>query len=203
MLQAFATKPTLRTASRLPTLSREARVSAAELTCLLACGALAVLCVAIFQQMRLPIPGNSILRAVLPMAMGLALVPRRSAGTVMAFGAGLTAAAMSLGHVGRFPPAAVISVVVFGPVLDAALAGQPSGWRLYARFAAAGALANLLAFAVRFATSWLGWDLAGSRQFTDFWLSALPSFVLCGALAGLVSAAVWFRLRVDDDLRRT
>ena len=83
------------------------------------------------------------------------------------------------------------------------LAGRAQGWRLYARFAAAGAIANLLAFAARVGTSFLGWELAGSRQFTSFWSFALASFLLCGAVAGLVSAAVWFRLRVDDDLRRT
>jgi hypothetical protein len=121
---------------------------------------------------------------------------------VMAVGAGLTSAAMNLGQIGRFPPAAVLGVLALGPVLDAALVGQPRGWRLYARFAAAGALANLCAFAGRFGTAWLGWDLAGSRQFIDFWATALPTFVLCGALAGLVSAAIWFRLRAGDELRR-
>jgi hypothetical protein len=28
------------------------------------------------------------------------------------------------------------------------------------------------------------------------------SFILCGAIAGLISAAFWFRLRGGDDLRR-
>lgn len=201
MLQAFATKPTLRVASRLPTLSREARISIAEITLLLACGAFAALAIGLL-QLQIRVPGHAILRAVLPMAMGFALVPRRSAGMVMSVGAGLTAAAMSAGLVGRFPPAAMLGVLALGPVLDLALAGHPQGWRLYARFAAAGALANLLAFLVRFATAQLGWEFQGIRQFTDFWLTALPSFVLCGAIAGLVSAAVWFRLRVDDVLRR-
>jgi hypothetical protein len=124
----------------------------------------------------------------------------------MSISAGLTAAAMSCGHVGQFPPAAILSVLVLGPVLDFALAGQAIGWGLYVRFALAGAVANLLAFGVRLGTSWLGLDLAGSRQFTEFWLSALASFFLCGALAGLVSAAIWFRLsptaNADNDLRR-
>lgn len=205
MLQIFAPQSSLRAASRLPALSGEARVSIAEVAILLACGAFAVLAVGI---LHLPVrmPGHAILRAVLPMALGLALVPRRSAGMGMSIGAGLTAAAMNADHIGRFPPAAVLGILVLGPILDAVLVGNPQGWRLYARFATAGALANLLAFAVRFGIAWLGWDLAGSRQFTEFWLTALPSFFLCGALAGLVSAAVWFRMSPrgypDDDLRR-
>jgi hypothetical protein len=31
---------------------------------------------------------------------------------------------------------------------------------------------------------------------------ALVSFLLCGALAGLIGAGFWFRFRVNDDLRR-
>jgi hypothetical protein len=201
MIQAFATKPALRVASRLPALSREAGISIAEVVLLLACGAFSALAIGML-QLQIRVPGHAILRAVLPMAFGFALVPRRSSGILMSIGAGLTAAAMSLGHIGRFPPAAMLSVLALGPVLDMALAGNPQGWRLYARFAAAGALANLLGFLARFATAQMGWEFQGSRQFTDFWLTALPSFILCGAIAGLVSAAIWFRRRVDDDLRR-
>jgi hypothetical protein len=202
MIPVFAPQADLKTASRLPTLTRDVRVSATELATLFACGALAALAVGML-QIPLRVPGHAVLRAVLPMAFGLALVPRRSSGVVMSIAAGLTAAAMSVGHLGRFAPVAVLSVFILGPVLDAVLAGNSRGWRLYARFAVAGAVANLIAFAARLATAWLGWDLVGSRQFTSFWLLALMSFVLCGAIAGLVSAAIWFRLRVDDDLRRT
>ena len=72
---------------------------------------------------------------------------------------------------------------------------------MYARFALAGAVANLLgvlACAVFF-TSLFGWDLSGahgnSRRFSAF---ALLSFLLCEAIAGLVSTAIWFRVRVDQ-----
>ena len=109
---------------------------------------------------------------------------------------------MSAGHLGFFPPAALFSLLALGPVLDLALLGRPQGWRLYVRFIMAGAAANLLAFAVKAATVQLGWQVAGSRDFTSFWSSALIWFALCGALAGLLSAAVWFRLRASDDLRR-
>jgi ABC-type Co2+ transport system permease subunit len=202
MIDAFAAKPSLRTASRLPNLSRAAQISAKEIACLLACGAFAVLLVG-FIHIPLRMPGHAILNGVLPMSLGMALVPRRSGGIVMAMGAGLTAAAVNWAGLGRFQPAAVLSILALGPVLDVATARCPQGWLLYARFATAGAIANLLAFAVRVGASLLGWDLSGSRQFTAFWSMALVSFILCGAAAGLVSAVIWFRVRVDhDDLRR-
>lgn len=197
MIDVFAAKLNLRTASRLPKLSGDARVSTAEVACLLACGALAALAVGLV-HLPIRVPGHAILRGVLPMAMGLALVPRRSAGMVMAVGAGMSAAAMSWGGIGRFPPAAVLSILALGPVLDVALAGRARGWRLYVRFAVAGAVANLLAFALRAASSWLGWEFSDSRQFMSFWSFALVAFILCGAVAGVVSAAVWFRLRDDE-----
>jgi hypothetical protein len=202
MIQVFAAKTSLRSASRLPNLSRAAEVSAKEIACLLACGALAASLVG-FVHLQLQMPGHAILNGVLPMSLGMALVPRRSGGIVMAIGAGLTAAAMNWCGFGRFQPAAVLSILALGPVLDMATAGRPQGWLLYARFAIAGAIANLLAFAVRAATAFFGWELAGSRQFATFWSIALLFFILCGAVAGLLSAVIWFRLRVDHhDLRR-
>jgi hypothetical protein len=201
MASAFANKPNLRTSSRLPSLSQEASVTLAEVACLLACGAVAILAVGL---LRLPIriPGHAVLRGVLPMAMGLALVPRRSAGSIMAVGAAITALGMSWGGIGRFPAAAVLSVVALGPVFDLVSSSTAQGWRLYARFAVAGAVANLAGFAMRWAMATFGWELADSRQFASFWSPALVSFIVCGAMAGLVSAGFWFRLRGGDDLRR-
>jgi hypothetical protein len=190
---AFVPRTNLQEASRLPTLSRTTRAGVGEVAILLVCGALAAIAVgAIHLQIRLP--GHAILRGVIPMALGLALVPRQSSGMVMSVGAAIAAAVMSWGQIGRFPPAAILSIVALGPVLDVALAGEPRGWRLYARFIAAGAITNLLAFIIRFGTALAGWDFRGSRQFTEFWPFALTTFVLCGALAGLISAALWFRL---------
>jgi hypothetical protein len=190
---AFAPRTSLREASRLPAISRDVQVSAVEIGLLLACGALSAVAVGML-QLRMGVPGHAILRGVVPMALGLALVPRRSAGTVMAGGASVTAALMLMGGFGRFQPAALLSMLLLGPVLDVALIGRPTGWRLYARFIAAGVAANCAAFATRFAVAFLGYRLQGGRQFMEFWHTALGSFVICGAIAGLVSAALWFRL---------
>jgi len=131
----------------------------------------------------------------------MALVPRRSAGIVMAAGALLTTAALRFTHVGEIQSAALVSLLALGPMLDVALSGTPTGWKLYARFAAAGAAANLVAFAVRYAFASMfarglgggGNGTGGGHDFLSFWPLALASFTLCGAVAGLVSAAVLFR----------
>src|SRR5215218_8086313 len=116
-MNVFASKPSLRNASRLPVLSGEMQISAAEIACLVACGVVAGIAIGFGNQIIRGVPGHAILRSVLPMAFGLALVPRRSAGVTMSFSAGLTAAAMSWQGIGRFQPAAVLGVILLGPVL--------------------------------------------------------------------------------------
>ncbi len=214
----FAPAANLRQASRLPALPRTVdRISASEFALLLACGALAAMAVCGL-HLSFRVPGHAILRAVFPMAAGLAIVPRRAAGAVMAASALFTTAALRLGNLGEIQFAALVSLLVFGPMLDLALVGAPVGWKLYTRFAAAGAAANLVAFAVRYAFALLfarggrgntmggGMEnnggfgqLAGGLDFLSFWPLALLTFTLCGAAAGGVSAAVWFRLRVSED----
>jgi hypothetical protein len=201
MLDAFATKPNLRTASRLPTLAGEAGVTAAEVACLFACGAAAALAVGLIHY-SFGIPGIAILRGVLPIAFGFAIVPRRSAGITMSMGAGATAAVMNAAHLGEFQIPAMVGTLAFGPVLDFVLAGRPQGWRIYLRFGVAGATANLLAFSAKFVSAYFGWHFPGSGRVTHFWSLSLGSFILCGALAGIISAVIWFRARVADDLRR-
>lgn len=196
MFNAFTVKPELQSASRLPPIARDARISAAEFACLVACGVIAALCVGLV-QLPLRLPGHAILRGVLPMAMGFALVSRRSSGSVMSLATAITSTAMAAGGIGRFPPAAILSLVVLGPLLDLLVTGVKR-WQIYPRFALAGTAANLIAFAARLVTTSLGWDLPGARQFTSFWSLALVSFILCGAFAGLLSSAIWFRLRVEE-----
>jgi hypothetical protein len=210
----FATTANLREASRLPVMARaEERISAQEIGVLLVCGAAAAVAVSLL-HISLRVPGHAILRAVVPMAAGMALVPRQSAGIVMAAGAMLATAGLQLANVGEIQSAALASLLALGPMLDVALLGAPRGWKLYARFAAAGAGANLLAFLVRFALAaafargggggggmgngtggGFGRQLAGGHDFLSFWPVALVSFVLCGACAGLLSGAIWFRGR--------
>ena len=202
LASTFAPQSSLRDSSRLPAISLAAGITVAEFACLLTCGALAALAIGLL-HLRLHMPGHAILRGALPMAMGLALVPRRWSGIITAIGAGATATVMSAAQIGTFPATSMLSVFALGPIMDLAVLDKSNGWRLYIRLVAAGALANLLAYALRMAGFQLSIETGGGGQLDQFtWPTLLVSYLLCGALAGFIGAVAWFRSRVDDDLRR-
>jgi hypothetical protein len=211
----FAKATNLEQASRLGRIvgARDS-INSRELAILLACGVLAAMAVAMV-TVPLRIPGHAILRAALPMVAGLALVPRRSAGGVMSLGALAAVGVFYFGSIGNLQAAAVTGLLALGPAIDLALRDEPTGWRLYLRLALAGTVANLLAWGVRMMVAiWFAAPLAGSgrgggggmglgggggravaHQFLEFWAAAILTFAVCGAIAGLASAAVWFKAR--------
>ena len=168
------------------------RISAREILLLALCGAGAALLVALVPW-NLRLPGQAILRVALPMALGLAIVPRRASCSIMSAVGGAVAAALAIAGAGHAQPAAIAGLVAIGPALDLATSAAQQGWRLYAGFVLAGAAANLLAFGVRLSTAWLAIDPARSRAGSMSWGWALASFILCGAVAGLIGAAICFR----------
>jgi hypothetical protein len=128
------------------------------------------------------------------MVCGMALVPRKFAGSIMTVGAGVAAVVLSTTGLGNWQPAPLVALFALGPAIDIAMTGPAaSGWRLYLRFTLAGVLANSLAFAVRLATSWLQVDDLRPHTLTHFGVGVFLSFAACGAVAGLLSAAVCFR----------
>jgi hypothetical protein len=192
----------LRNASRLrPIASDASGVSPAELAILFGCGVVAALAVA---WMRLPIrlPGHAILYAVLPMAGGLALAPRHGSGSLMSLGAIAGALFAQLSPLGGVQPAALVGVLALGPAIDLAQRGDTTGWRIHLRFALAGLIANALSWAARYGLAMTGFvggtRVGGMQGFMSFWPLAIGTFALCGAIAGLVSAAIWFRFRTDS-----
>ena len=183
--------------SRLRLLAREDEgLSAADLLLLLGAGAAAAVAAAL-PHYGLKISGHAIIRAVFPMALGLALAPRRMGGMVMGAGALGSAMVISLGGLGRIGLGAMTSLVLIGPLLDLALWRTRHGWHHYLGFALAGLGANLAAFAVRGGTKFIGLD-HGIRPFAAWWPQAILTYPLCGALAGLISALVWFKLHSRD-----
>ncbi|MCG6989589.1 MAG: hypothetical protein LJF06_15615 [Gemmatimonadetes bacterium] len=185
----------LRQQSRLRGLAGARPASVLEVSTLVSMGVLAGLLTA-FVQLNLRLPGHHILFAVFPMALGIALVPRRRAGLLMALSAlgctgGLHLAGVGLGGVG-----AMTSLLATGPLLDLALRWGRSGTRLYVAFVAAGAASNALAFVVRGAAKAFAFQgLAGGRAFGGWWPEAMATYAAAGIAAGLISAAAWFRLR--------
>jgi hypothetical protein len=148
-----------------------------------------------FIHLRLRVPGHAILRAVFPMALGMALVPRRAAGSIMGASAATTALGIYLAGLTQIGTGAATSLCLTGPMLDLVLARARSGWKLYLGFILAGLASNLVAFAVHFGEKLLGLEHSGGRPLALWWPQAIVSYAMCGAIAGLVSALVWFQAR--------
>ncbi|HKD38251.1 MAG TPA: hypothetical protein VKB78_15665 [Pirellulales bacterium] len=156
-------------------------------------GAIAAVAVVAFTP-ALHIPGHAILRAALPMVCGIAAVPRRMAGSIMAASAAATAGVFSMSGWGNWQPAAVVALCAFGPAIDLALAGRSKGgWLLYLRFALAGVLANSTAFVLRGGIALFGLNSSRPHFIARFDLGVFLSFAACGAIAGLLAAVVCFR----------
>jgi hypothetical protein len=178
-------------AGRLPSLAQvRQRISVAELVILFASGVAAAVAVG-KAKLGLGIPGHSIVLAALPMVLGMALAPRRFAGSVMS--AGAVGAAWSLGAAGvaDFGSGSFVSLCLLGPMMDVALRNAQAGPRVYAALVLAGVLTNGLALASRAAAKVLGLDV-GSRPFDTWWLQASITYTLSGAVAGLLGALCWF-----------
>lgn len=179
-------------ATRLPWLGRtEGALPALEWTALLIFGSLAA-AGTVFLDFGWRVPGHAILRAVFPMACGLALVPRRGAGAVMGAGAVLTWAWIRLGGLGGAGTGSTTSLLLIGPMLDLALWSARPGLRLYLSFAFAGFATNFAAFAVRGTVKYLGGSGAGGRSFESWLPEAVFTYSACGLAAGLISAVVMF-----------
>jgi hypothetical protein len=192
---AFETHAGLLTATRVPTLGRaDARISGAEVTTLLLAGAAAAVLTG-FVRLGLRIPGHAIVLAVLPMALGLALVPRRFAGVIMGGSALGAAGALSAAGFTHYGVGAMTSMCLSGAMMDVAVLGAGPGWQVYVRLLGAGFVTNMLAFMQRGAGKVFALDQPGTRVF-DGWVSeAMVTYTLSGAAAGLLGALCWFQFR--------
>jgi hypothetical protein len=142
-------------------------------------------------KLRLGIPGHSIVLAAVPMALGIALTPRRTAGCVMSAGALGTAGLLTATGGGEFGSGSFVSLSLLGPMMDLALDGVRGGRRVYGALILAGLTTNLLALASRAVPKVLGLDV-GARQWDRWWLLASVTYTLSGIIAGLLGAICWF-----------
>ena len=182
---------------RLPPIGRTGgRISAVQIATLVAVG-IAMAAVSVFMPRGLQLPGHNIICVIFPMALGLAAVPRKGAASVMGL-SGLAGAVMLSGVGPRgIGVGAVTGLVLIGLLLDLALLGARSGRSIYWRLAMAGLAANTVAMLARGGAKML----EGSHTLTLWLPKALVSYPLCGILAGLISAAVWFRVTADKEPR--
>jgi hypothetical protein len=167
-------------------------------------------------EMQLRIPGHSILQAVLPMALGLALAPRRFAGTGMSLTAIVTAIGLTRAGHGEFGAGAWTSLACLGPSLDLILWSRwGQCWPAFS-VSVAGLLANGLAFIAKAIEKCSmvvpplrgpgmggGRGLSGERglgRTWDEWISVAPlSYLICGLLAGLLCGIALFHLRQRNE----
>jgi hypothetical protein len=194
----FQHQPALAGNSRVGTITDapDQPITAGELTALVILGASAALWSA-FIRVPLRIPGSSLVYAVIPMALGFAVVPRKHAGTVMSASGIMTAALMGVTGINSFGVGATASLLTIGPLLDFALARAREGWRLYVGFGLAGLGANLIAFAFRGGSKLFGFDAVGQRLFDDWLSQAAVTYVLAGGVAGLLAGGCWFKFGAD------
>ncbi|HZI79233.1 MAG TPA: hypothetical protein VFD69_06955 [Vicinamibacterales bacterium] len=194
MAQWFVIHEGLTAAARVPSLARSRqRMSALEVLVLLASGAGAAAAVGM-AKLGLGIPGHSIVLAALPVAFGLSVAPRRLAGSVMSAGAVGTAWLLQGAGTASYGSGSLVSLCLLGPMMDLALRGARSGWRVYAALVLAGTATNLTALASRAAAKLVGLDLAGARPFDSWWLQAMGTYTASGIVAGLLGAFCWFHL---------
>jgi hypothetical protein len=189
--------PALLESTRLRTLVRGSeRATWVELGILIGLGVCAALASTVL-DIKLRIPGHAILRAIVPISLGLALVPRRGAGSVITASALVALAALRGWGITRGGSGALTSLALSGPLLDLAARRVRPGWRLYLGFTLAGLATNLVALAVRAGTKALGWEHTGPRQLPEWWPQAVGTYATCGIVAGLLSALFWFHLAAN------
>lgn len=188
--------PSFADAGRLPRLATGGRISLAEIGVLALAGFAAAGAEA-WIHLNLKVPGHAILRAIVPMMLGLSMVPRRGAGSAMGFFAAVGAMLINWLPGEGISLAAGIAMTLVGPAIDLALVGADTSRRLYSRFALAGVLANVAALVVKIVAISSGL-LVQKQPLAAYLVRAVPSYLICGAIAGLIGGAICFRARAED-----
>lgn len=190
--RSFGTLDVLWEQGRIPALAAPgSSPGILEAGVLLFLGAVSAMAVA-HVRLDLRIPGHHILFSMFPMALGLSLVPRRFAGTLMGGGA---LAGLLVGGPGSMGFGAWTGLLLTGPALDLAVRWAKGGLRLHLGVVLAGLAANLGAFAARASASFLGLEAlkGGGGGHRAWWHQAPVTYPVCGLLAGLLCALIWFQ----------
>ena len=179
-------------ARRLPPIVQASpRISYAELAVLVSLG----VCAALFStvvKLNLGLPGHNIIRVIFPMALGLSLVPRSGAASLMSLSGMAAASVLMIGRSGG--AGAITSLALTGFMLDLALHGARNGRSVYIRLTLAGLAANVAALLVRGGVKLLAGGQIDGLPVELWWPKAVLTYPLCGILSGLISAVVWFRI---------
>lgn len=145
-------------------------------------------------KLSIGIPGHAIIKIMIPMALGLAIAPVRSAGAIMGISGLITAfiGQTLLGSLGT-GTGAYTGLVCTGVLMDFTLYFANTGWKLYSGLMVSGLIANLIALYVR-----SGFKSFFKINFYDYhtWFqTAAFSYPICGLLAGFLCALLVFKFR--------
>lgn len=166
------------------------RLANNELAILLFAGVVSALASAIIRGWG--IPGSTVVQGVLPMAAGLAFVPRRGAGILMGGSAIVSGMLFMQLGVGHNNPSALVRLALLGMCLDAGPARLSRDSLIWVWFVLAGLSANLLGLGAKYVMGLMG--LEGLMSTGHLFYRAV-SYGICGALAGGISAVIFFRRR--------
>jgi len=180
----------------LPGAAHAERASLLELAALAGFGAVTAVARAVL-DLHLGLPGHSIVLVVPFLALGLSCVPRRRGGILMGISAlGFGGALGAAGVGGRVGMGALTSMFVTAMLLEGALRLARSGAAIYLACTLAGVLSNTAAFGMRLVGKLLVLTPAEVRHPLELWWPrAAWTYPLCGAVAGLLSAWLLFKLR--------
>lgn len=147
------------------------------------------------------IPGHSIVKIMIPMAIGLSLAPVRSAGAIMGI-SGLVTALISqiLTNSTGTGTGAYTSLVCTGVLMDLTLYFANTGWKLYSGLMVSGLIANMVALYVR--SGFKSFFKINIIDFNTWYQTAAFTYPICGLLAGLLCALVVFKFRMPPNNNR-
>jgi hypothetical protein len=94
---------------------------------------------------------------------------------------------------------ALTSLTLSGLLLELAAGRVRRGWQWYVGITMSAAATNLAAFAIKFGAKASGADGIARQPLSVWWPRAAITYPLCGLVAGLVAAAILFRLRRRPD----
>jgi|APSaa5957512622_1039677.scaffolds.fasta_scaffold01129_2 hypothetical protein len=196
------TKATLCSASRLTGVLGHGldRVRLTEMLLLCGLGVSAGL-VRCLVRTHLHLPGHSILFIVLPTAAGVAISRRQGAGTAIGLSALGTGAFLNcFCPVKPIGIGALTSLAATGVFLDVALAWARRPAHVYFACIVAACGSSALAFAVRAVTKQLGLQPGyhPAARMAIWAPRAMVTYLICGLVAGLLSAFVCFRWREEE-----
>lgn len=175
-----------------PFLQTAPRISPAELAVLVLLGVCAAV-LTVVVKLGLGVPGHNIVRVIFPMALGLAVVPRHGAASVIGVSGTAAAVVLAMGRSGGLGVGALTSLALTGLLLDLVLIGARNGRSIYVRLTLAGLAANAAAFLIRGGSKAFSGGQLDGLPLEVWWPKAAVTYPLCGIIAGLISAVVWFR----------